>query len=415
MMRARVRQHAMPLVGIGYLVVIAILVALSVAVYAKAMPWQRSVAVSLQTARPGLELHPHSDVKLQGVRVGEVRRITSDGRSATVELALEPGKTELIPRNVDAAILPKTLFGEKYVDLRSPARPSAEQIKSGDVIRQSTTSVEIGELFTNLGSLLRTMKPERLSLALNSLADTLEGRGDQLGETIELVDRYLGGFNPHLEQLTQDIRLFAKTADIYAAAAPDTLRTLADGAAISRELLVPEEQAFAEFLDATIRGAGKATDVLRRNADTMIKLSDRSEAVLALLAEYSSSFPCTVHAFAEADRAGNDVVGARGPFVEEVVELYLKREPYRYPQDLPSNPGSDANNANLPKPIRSWDPHCPHIPARLRTVEDASPYSQLSPGQNAVPPERPGDRRASRGLASLLVTPMLADREVRGR
>lgn len=401
----------MPLVGIGYLCAIAGLVACSILVYAKAMPWQRAVSVTLQTARPGLELHPHSDVKIQGVRVGEVRSIVSNGRSATVELALDPDRTDLIPRNVDAAILPKTLFGEKYVDLRPPERPSEQPIEEGDVIRQSTTSIEIGELFTNLTATLRTLKPERLSLALNSLADALEGRGVQLGETLELLDRYLGGLNPHLDTLTRDIQLFAETANIYAAAAPDLLRTLADSGRISSELLVPEERSFEEFLDAVIQSADTTTAVLRRNADTLVKLNDRSEGVLALFAHYSSSFPCTVHAFAVADRAANHVAGAQGPFVKLSLDRFTRRQPYRYPEDSPGNGTSDANNGNLPAPVPNWDPHCPYLPTRFRNLKQVPPYWQMAPGLNPMPPQGSDRPRSDVGLPDLLTGLLDSDAE----
>jgi hypothetical protein len=43
-----------------------------------------------------------------------------DGPGATLDLALDPDKVDLIPSNVEAQLLPKTLFGEKYVSLVIP-------------------------------------------------------------------------------------------------------------------------------------------------------------------------------------------------------------------------------------------------------------------------------------------------------
>ena len=59
--------------------------------------------------------------------VGEVRSVSSDGRKATIDLALQPRTVGLIPANVSARLLPKTLFGEKFVDLVLPpaALPAA--------------------------------------------------------------------------------------------------------------------------------------------------------------------------------------------------------------------------------------------------------------------------------------------------
>ena len=150
----------------------------------------------LRTSSPGLELNPQSDVKLQGLVVGEVREITSDGRQAEVHLALSPDHIDLIPADVDARIIPKTLFGEKYVDLLVPDGASDRPIADGDVITQSTTSVEIGDIYSKLVPLLRTVDPAQLSTTLNSLADALDGRGRRLGETISLVNEFLGRAQP---------------------------------------------------------------------------------------------------------------------------------------------------------------------------------------------------------------------------
>ena len=48
------------------------------------------VHVTLQTDKVGNQLAPPSDVKLRGLIVGEVREVTADGATATVELALDP-------------------------------------------------------------------------------------------------------------------------------------------------------------------------------------------------------------------------------------------------------------------------------------------------------------------------------------
>src|SRR4051794_35865620 len=97
--------------GVVFLLVIALLVAFTVAIYNKT--FVDVVHVTLQTDRVGNQLAPPADVKLRGMIVGEVRSVSSDGRRATVDLALQPRTVGLIPRNVTARLLPKTLFGEK--------------------------------------------------------------------------------------------------------------------------------------------------------------------------------------------------------------------------------------------------------------------------------------------------------------
>lgn len=376
------RAHQKPLLGLAYLLVLALLVAFSIQAYRKALPWQDTASVTLTTTTPGLELNPQSDVKLQGMRVGEVRRITSDGSAATVELALDPDKLDLIPANVDAAIVPKTLFGEKFVDLRVPAAASPQRLAAGGVIRQSTTSVEIGRLFSQLVPLLRAIEPEKLSVVLSSLAEALDGRGATLARTLSQLQGFLDATEPHLGTLAHDIRQFARTATLYADSAPEIADILSASAGISGQLLVPQEQQLADFLDSVIGTSAKAQQVLETNTERLVTLSGRSRPVLALLDDYSSSLGCFINGLHTADVLANQATGNRGPFVNLTIDMITHNKPYVYPDDLPSNPKSDAHNSNLPLPVPDWDPHCPQFSAEVHALEQAPPYSQPMP---AVP------------------------------
>ena len=98
------------------------------------------VPVTLKASKVGLQMGRLADVKIRGVIVGEVRelRIDGDGEGAVLELAMDPEKVDSIPANVTAVILPKTLFGEKFVSLQVPDNASPESLSAGDVIRMLT-------------------------------------------------------------------------------------------------------------------------------------------------------------------------------------------------------------------------------------------------------------------------------------
>ena len=99
----------MRLVGVAFILVIAPLIALTIAIYNKA--FTDVVNVTLQADRAGNQLTAPADVKLNGVIVGEAREVKASADGADIELALKPGMVESIPQNVSARLLPKTLFG----------------------------------------------------------------------------------------------------------------------------------------------------------------------------------------------------------------------------------------------------------------------------------------------------------------
>lgn len=76
--------------------------------------------VLLRADRTGNQLQPESDVKVRGLTVGEVRDISSRGDGASLRLELHRDKVGMIPANVSARLIPKTLFGE---EVRGQARP----------------------------------------------------------------------------------------------------------------------------------------------------------------------------------------------------------------------------------------------------------------------------------------------------
>lgn len=400
-----VRRHLAPLLGLTFLVVLTLLITLSIEIYRKAMPWQHTVGVTLTTPAAGLQLTPPAEVKLDGVVVGSVKSISSTGTDAVLHIGLNPSDLHLIPANVDAQIIPKTLFGEKYVNLRIPSTPTPTRIASGDAIQQSTTSVELSAVFNDIGPVLHTLQPQQLATTLTAVSQALDGRGHELGANLTLLHHYLAGLNPHLDRLTQDLDLLAGTSNAYAADAPALLRLLSNSSAISNQLLVPKQQSFASFLEHTVSTAKETEGVLRTNAHDLITLAGHSRNVLQVLANYSSEYPCFIHALYVGNGGLDHVYGGPGPFLKVSIDLIVSNKPYTYPKDSPSSPTSDANNRNLPTGIPRG-PYCTKIPNSAHGQTDAKPYTlefQPQPTANSSSLHSAGTEPARTALATALI------------
>src|SRR3954447_25853037 len=116
----RVRRR---LQGVAFLAVVAALFGLTIAIYNKSLPWQSSDRVILNADRAGNQLVVPADVKLDGVLVGRVSGASTTGTGVRLKLQISKSKIDQIPANVVARILPKTLFGEKFVQLVIPPGP----------------------------------------------------------------------------------------------------------------------------------------------------------------------------------------------------------------------------------------------------------------------------------------------------
>lgn len=288
------REHNRLLVaGVVFLTVIALLIALSIAVYQK--KFDHVTMVTIKADRAGLQLARFGDVRINGVLVGQVREVAQDGEEASITVALEPDAAERIPANVGVQIIPTTLFGQKFISFVRPERPADEPLEDGDVIpaERVETNVELSKILADLFPLLRAVEPAQLNYTLNALATALQGRGDQLGETMVELDDYLGAISDKLPTLREDLVALADVADTYDLAAPDLIDVLGNLTVTSKT--VTEKAADLDHFFSDLQGlATTSTRVLSDNERNLIQVGEVTEPVLRLLAVYSPEFPCLI-------------------------------------------------------------------------------------------------------------------------
>jgi phospholipid/cholesterol/gamma-HCH transport system substrate-binding protein len=286
------------LMGVAFLLVVALFFVVTVASYRKA--FTPTVPVSLETDYVGNQLRVGADVKIRGMVVGEVSSISSDGDGAVLGLALRPDTVDAVPANVSARLLPKTLFGERYVALQPPADPARDRLSEGDVIPQdrSGTAIELERVLSGLMPLLQAVRPEKVASTLNALSQALDGRGEQFGATLVRLDQYLRDIEPSLPDLKADIAALASVSETFADAAPDLVRSMSNLATTSRTFL--EQQDNLRSLSASLTNAAvDLTSFLEVNRSNLINLVSASRPTAELLARYSPEYPCMLKQIAE--------------------------------------------------------------------------------------------------------------------
>ncbi|WP_216213150.1 MCE family protein [Amycolatopsis aidingensis] len=287
----RFRSPGLRVLGVVYLVIVAVFLWLTIAIYRDV--FSTEVPVTLRADHVGNQLQAQADVKMRGLIVGTVREVDSHGDAAELELAMDPELIDKVPSNVSARLLPKTLFGERYVSLVEPADPAPTPLSAGDVIGQdrSAASIELERVLNNLLPLLRSVEPAQLASTLNALAQALEGRGEPLGDTLVRVGNYLGELNPQLPEIKDDISAFADVSDTYDAAAGDFLHALSDLTVTSRTVV--QQRANLDALYRTLTAATRdVTGFLEQNKETLIRLSASARPTLDVLARYAPQYAC---------------------------------------------------------------------------------------------------------------------------
>ncbi|MQA12101.1 MAG: MCE family protein [Pseudonocardiaceae bacterium] len=324
------------LLGLLFVATMLGFVALSVAMYNKA--FSTFTRVTLQAGEVGNQLQEQSDVKVRGLIVGTVQTIRPTRSGAELELALDPDKAHLIPSNASARLLPKTLFGERFVSLQIPNAPASESLSDGDVIPQdrSSNAIELEQAFERLLPVLQAVQPQKLSSTLTAISTALEGRGKPLGQTLSELGRYVGELNPHVPQLTHDLRALADASDTFSEAAPDFIKALDDLTVTSRT--IAEQRSNLRTLYSTLTTSAQDMEsFLAANKDNLIGFTKSSRPTFELLARYSPQTPCFLSGMAEATDRLNRAFG-RGtdqPGLRAKIEFVNNRGKYEPGKDDP--------------------------------------------------------------------------------
>ncbi|CCH35178.1 MCE family protein [Actinosynnema sp. NPDC047251] len=365
------------LLGVVFLAVIALFLTLTVALYNDA--FTKVVKVTLKTDRIGNQLLVASDVKVRGMIVGEVKRIRTAGDGAELELAIRPDQVEFIPGTVSARLLPKTLFGERYVNLVVPREADlSDHLADGDVIEQdrSSSAIELERVLDDLMPVLQAVQPEKLATTLTAMSQALDNRGKPLGETLVQLDAYLGQLNPQLPQLKEGISRLADVSNVYADAAPDLVQALSDATVTSRTLVDQRDKLLAMYGSLTTTSID-VNSFLAVNRNNLIQLADVSRPTLELLAKYAPEYPCLLKGLSEFKPIMDQVFGkgTDEPGLHITLEITANRGKYE--------PGKDE-----PEYADKRGPRCYDIVPRPDPFPQYPPEGAVKDGSTSPPPAR---------------------------
>jgi virulence factor Mce-like protein len=335
------------LFGVAFLMIIVLLLGFTVAKFQQRLPWQRTIPVTLRVSRAGTQLNNNADVKLRGIVVGRVSEQRSTGEGAELTLALDPADAKLVPTDVRARILPKTLFGEKFVDLVIPASSTGRPIARGTVIGEdrSEAAVEVERVLSDLFPLLRSLQPEKLNRALTAISDGLRDRGEQLGRSLEKLDGYLAGIEPELPAIQRDLSGLADLADSLGDNAGDLVR-IARASTVSARTVTSREDILVSFLRGISGFTDVTTEILERDGDRIIHLSESSRPILQTVYDRRGIIPGTVKGLEQLVIDLNQALGQGKP-EQPALSIRLEVVPNRGAYTVADRPKYGGSSAQV--------------------------------------------------------------------
>jgi virulence factor Mce-like protein len=259
--------------GVIFLVVIGVVVVGLISIGRGSLSDRVETVAQLESA--GGSLIKNADVKYDGLVVGRVSSLKKGSGPDTnpgvdLKLFIDGDKADDIPENVTARVVPASIFGTSYVDLVAPKAPKGE-LTADTRIKQdtSTETLELQTVLDGLDRVVDALGPAELSSMLEGLASALDGKGEQIGQTMEQVDSYLGKLNPSLPLVTENLSLLAGNLETFEQYAPDLFQAT-ENALVAARTLIRNEDNFHKLVGTGSQVLSSTTSLLNTNEKALV-------------------------------------------------------------------------------------------------------------------------------------------------
>ncbi len=317
------------------------------------------VPVTLSSDRSGLVLETGAKVKLRGVDVGRVSKISSGGQGgAQLKLDIDRDQIRFIPANVDAKITVTTVFGAKFVQLTAPEQPSPQRLAAGAHLKSTNVTAEVNTVFENVVDLLDLIDPVKLNSVLTAVADAVRGRGERIGQATTDLNVVLTELNARSDVFREDIRALEDFGDTYDTAAQDIV-TILDTFSTTSTTVVDHKDSLDGLLLNAVGLSQSGTNLLASSKDNLIGAINSLEPTTQLLNMYSPTYTCSLQAADWLIENGKGIWGGDGRSFVVDVALLPGNDPYSYPENLPvvaakGGPGGQPGCGSLPDVTKNF-------------------------------------------------------------
>jgi virulence factor Mce-like protein len=275
------RRGPTAVMGVVFTVLVVGLSVLGVAYGFGAFSTSKTVTATIPEAGPALG--PGSEVEYRGVLVGSLGSVRRTLRDAILSIHLDPNQVHNIPAGVTVRLVPRSVFGDLYVDLVPPAHSSGPlQLPANLTADTSTPTTELDQALDAGYQLLTSVQPSKLNATLTAVATALNGRGTKIGKLVEQVESYTSKVAPHTGQLVHDITTVGTVGRELAHDAPDLLATLNDLIATS-QTIAKTQPTLTQVLNAGPTVADQTGTLLQDNKVRLRTLVHLLQPVVGVL------------------------------------------------------------------------------------------------------------------------------------
>lgn len=281
-----------------------------------------------------VSIYKGSEVRVMGVRIGEVTAVVPDGDGVRVEMEYD-GQYK-IPADAKAAIVTPTLVADRFVQL-APAYTSGPVMADGAKIAQPDTGtpVELDRIYASLSQLTQALGPNGANKngALSDLLDAgdkaLAGNGQLGNQMLKNLSAAVDTFGNNSDELFQTVESMSKLTGTLAANDRFVSQFMGDLANVSG-VLAGERDELQAALASLARAIGIVRTFVRDNKGALTREVRQLTKILGILAAEKTSLetitqlaPLGLGNLAIGGDAKHNSMGARVQFTPLAYSLDL--------------------------------------------------------------------------------------------
>lgn len=230
--------------------------------------------------RAGEALRTGADVKVRGVNVGEVAGIHLVDRQVRISMAIDDGVQ--IPDDATFTVRPKTMFGEKFVDVGLPDGDGGPFLGDGDEVASAATATEVEEMVAGLTPLFEEIDETELAELITELTEAAAGQGDDVARAFDSAAAASDMFADTIDAQLRALDSWTAFQEAIRSVGPD-LNAIAANGNQSLPVFNEAEEDFERVLTTLKPFADDLADLLsvyRPDIDTIL---DRGDNVVRVL------------------------------------------------------------------------------------------------------------------------------------
>ncbi|WP_124711541.1 MCE family protein [Gordonia insulae] len=328
-------------VSIGAIGILVLLMMAVSAFYLNSLPLVGAAARYTAKFTEAAGLKPGAEVRVAGVKVGEVDGVSLDGNRVDVKFRVT---NTWIGDQTQASIQIKTILGQKYLALN----PRGSEPADPDVALTDTVSpYDVVEAFSDAADQIDDLNTDQLASSMETLSEAFSGTAGDIGPSLDGLSRLSATIASRDQEVQRLLAATKSTSKILADRNEEFVRLIA-GAGQLLDELNNRQQAISTLLASTTSLSSSLSGIVRDNQAQIGPALDSLQQVNELLTAQNQNLRQTITYMAPFYRLYANVLG-NGRWFESVVTNLLppalpQQNTTRPPnkQKLQNNGGTEA-------------------------------------------------------------------------